>query len=91
MTFDNCNNENLSDCFENFKIVIDRIEGEYAVCELPDSSVKDIKLSLIPRPVKARDSLLVKFSDSNELEIISVIPFESKGKRRIPPRFMRFN
>ncbi|MBO5360159.1 MAG: DUF3006 domain-containing protein [Clostridia bacterium] len=30
------------------RIIVDRIEGEYAVCELEDGSMKDIALSELP-------------------------------------------
>lgn len=37
---------------ENKEIVIDRIEGEFAVCELPDKSETAILLSSLPKGVK---------------------------------------
>ena len=37
---------------ENKEIVIDRIEGELVVCEMPDGSEKIIPLSALPEGVK---------------------------------------
>lgn len=40
------------------KLTVDRIEGEYAVCELEDGSFKDILLSDLPSELK-EGSMLV--------------------------------
>lgn len=77
--------------FESFKVVIDRIEGEFAVCEMPDLSMIDINLSLIPGLAKESDSLLIKISESNQIEVLSIIPFKPKGKLKIRPKFVRFS
>ena len=37
---------------ENKELVVDRIEGEFAVCELPDETEQKILLSLFPDGVK---------------------------------------
>lgn len=37
---------------ENKELVIDRIEGEFAVCELPDKSEITLPLSSLPKGVK---------------------------------------
>lgn len=37
---------------ENKEIVVDRIEGEFAVCEMPDEREKAIPLSSLPEGVK---------------------------------------
>ncbi len=39
------------------RIVIDRVEGEYAVCELEDGSMTDIHLSILPADIKAGNVL----------------------------------
>ena len=71
-----------------FRIVVDRIEGEFAVCEFPDLSTKDILLSNIPFEVKSLDVILVKYNEKNELEFISLKP---KSKTFLPPaKFIRF-
>lgn len=72
-----------------FIIAIDRIEGEYAVCEFPENEMKDIKISTIPFEVKEKELLIVRYSSSNELEIISKVP--KSPKKRIIPRLIRFN
>ena len=38
---------------ENKELVVDRIEGELAVCELPDETEQAIPLSALPKGVKA--------------------------------------
>lgn len=37
---------------ENKELIIDRIEGDFAVCELPDEAEQTIALSLLPKGVK---------------------------------------
>ena len=43
------------------RIIVDRIEGEYAICELEDGSMKDIALSELPSETKEGSVLI--FSD----------------------------
>ncbi len=44
------------------KITVDRIEGEYAVCELADGTIKDIPLSELPDRVT--EGSIIEISDS---------------------------
>ncbi|MBQ3004720.1 MAG: DUF3006 domain-containing protein, partial [Clostridia bacterium] len=44
------------------KVTIDRIEGEYAVCELPDGTMKDVLLSELPD--SAKEGSVIEISDS---------------------------
>ena len=53
-----------------FCVIVDRIEGNYAVCEFPDMSMRDIELSKIPFEVKEKNTLVVKTSGESELEVI---------------------
>ena len=41
------------------KGVIDRIEGEYAVVELDDETMANIKLEIIPKDAKEGDVLII--------------------------------
>lgn len=43
-------------------LIIDRIEGEYAVCENSNRTTKDIPLSLLPKEVK-EGSVLICLKD----------------------------
>lgn len=60
---------------ENKEIVVDRIEGEFAVCEMPDESEKEIPLSSLPDGVK-EGSVLNFVNDSY------VINKETEKERR---------
>lgn len=42
------------------KYIVDRIEGEFAVCEKEDRTTVDIRLSELPSGVKAGDVLVVE-------------------------------
>jgi hypothetical protein len=42
------------------KVIIDRFEGEYAVCEKEDKTMIDIERSKIPAEAKEGDALLVE-------------------------------
>lgn len=51
------------------KIVIDRIEGEFAVCELPDMQIVNIPLSLL--------------EDAKEGDVYSIEKDESEKEERV--------
>lgn len=42
------------------KLIVDRIEGEYAVCELSDRTTKDVLLSSLPKDVKEGSVLILQ-------------------------------
>ena len=42
------------------KVIVDRFEGEYAVCEKEDKTMIDIERSKIPAEAKEGDALLVE-------------------------------
>ncbi|KYC62718.1 DUF3006 domain-containing protein [Heyndrickxia coagulans] len=46
--------------------IVDRIEGEFAVCEKEDRTTVDIRLSELPSAVKAGDVLVVEDGTSPE-------------------------
>lgn len=71
-----------------FNIIVDRIEGDYAVCQFPDLSMKDIELSHIPFEVKSRDVIFSRYTDENKMEFISVK--KCPKKIRISSKFIRF-
>lgn len=54
------------------RIIVDRIESEYAVCELEDGSMKDIALSELPSETKEGSVLIFTdgeyINDSETLE-----------------------
>ena len=39
------------------KVIIDRFEGDYAVCEKEDCKMIDIKIELLPKEAKENDVL----------------------------------
>lgn len=50
------------------KGVIDRFEGDYAVVELEDGKMKDIKKSLIPDDAKEGDILIINEKGINKTD-----------------------
>lgn len=42
------------------KVIIDRFEGDYAICEKDDKSIIDIKKDSLPVGAKAGDVLIIK-------------------------------
>lgn len=50
------------------KGVIDRFEGDYAVVELEDGKMKDIKKSLIPDDAKEGDILIINEKGINKID-----------------------
>ena len=76
---------------ENIKFIVtvDRIEGEYAVCLMPDMSTLDLKISEYPL-IKENDKIEVKLNDCKELEFLRIIPKWPQRKRKLPVRFVRF-
>ena len=40
-------------------IIVDRIEGAFAVCEMDDKSMQNIALSVLPAGIKEGDALAV--------------------------------
>lgn len=42
------------------KLILDRFEGEYAVCEKEDGTMVDIKRNTLPKETKEGDVLLVE-------------------------------
>ncbi|SCG83796.1 hypothetical protein DW1_2232 [Proteiniborus sp. DW1] len=42
------------------KLIVDRFEGEYAVCEKEDGTMVDIKRDTLPKETKEGDILLVE-------------------------------
>lgn len=75
-----------------FSVIVDRIEGNYAVCEFPNSTMKDVELSTIPFEVNSRDVILVRYKEKGEIEFISVRP-KIKENKKISKlsKLIRFN
>ena len=71
-------------------VTVDRIEGEYAVCLMPDYSTADLK---IPNnlEIKENDKIEVRYSENNDLVFLGLKPKTIKKRKKIPTRFIRFN
>ncbi|MBU5463169.1 DUF3006 domain-containing protein [Anaerotignum sp. MSJ-24] len=48
------------------QIIVDRIEGEYAVCETEDKKMIDLPLSLLPEGVKEGNMYEIGFTPLNK-------------------------
>lgn len=58
------------------KIKVDRIEGDYAVCEMPDGSMKDILLSELP--IETEVGSIIELSEISPV----LLKDEEKEKRK---------
>ncbi len=81
-----CQRSKLQNAFEIF---VDRIEGRFAVCEMPDETMCDIDLSAMPDDVKERDRFLVRLGTKGNIEIINKI-CPKKSEHTLPVRLIRF-
>lgn len=75
-----------------FDIIVDRIEGNYAICEMPDETMCDIELSSFSDIPKDRERYKV-FVDTKGNVIVAhriekEIPDENRHK--LSNRFIRF-
>jgi hypothetical protein len=52
------------------KVTIDRIEGEYAVIELPNRDTIDIPLSYLPKNAKEGDIFILTFLKPEKKNIL---------------------
>ncbi len=85
--------QNVKAIFHNpFVICVDRIEGKYAVCELPDETMCDIDKDLFPSNMKEKERYKVRINNSGNIEVLekvdSTIP--ESARHKLPPRFIRF-
>lgn len=58
------------------KMIIDRFEGKYAVCEMENLEMKDIEISKLPENAKEGDVLIVNGDE------IKIDKEETKNRRK---------
>lgn len=58
------------------KMIIDRFEGKYAVCEMENLEMKDIEISKLPENAKEGDVLIVNGDE------IKIDEEETKNRRK---------
>ena len=73
-----------------FRVVVDRFVNGYVVCELPNCTTINIKQIDIPFEIKEGDSLLIKISKEENMQIISKLNLPKKTKK-VNPKYVRFN
>ena len=84
------------DIVDSFQIFVDRIEGNYAICEFPDCSMKDIPLSFFQDDVLEQSRYQVFYKENGELEYLFRIYYisgevkENNIIRKLSKRFVRF-
>jgi hypothetical protein len=78
--------------FENtFVIIIDRIEGKYAVCEFPDETMCDIEKSIFPADIKDREKYDVTIDASGNIRVIKKHTETSNNVHRLSKKIIRFS
>ena len=82
-----CQNGKLPNAFVIF---VDRIEGKYAVCEMPDETMCDIEISRFPGNVKERERFLVSINSAGNFEIINRLIVVPENKPILPKKLIRF-
>lgn len=83
---------------KNVRFIVDRIEGEFAVCECleevsareTDTSMLDVRLSNIPFEVSEGDELIGYYLENKEVVITSKKIKDTSKKVRIPTKLVRF-
>lgn len=75
---------------KTFNAIVDRVEGNCVVCEMPYEVMVDIELSKIPFEVKESDHLYLEFDELGNVKTIEKIPKKNIMKRFLKPRFIRF-
>ena len=75
---------------KTFNAIVDRIEGNYAVCEMPYETMVDIELSKISFEIKENDRLYIEFDEFGNVKTVIKIPKKNIVKRILKPRFIRF-
>lgn len=78
---------------DSFIIMVDRIEGEYAISEFPDGSIPEpgIKLCVFPFEVKEKERYRMKYGKNGELEFVSKAQFPQSLKSKIHSKLIRFS
>lgn len=90
--------KNIDSSDTSFTIMIDRIEGEFAVCEFPDDEeLKNVELSLFPFQVKENERYKIRYVAEGKLQYISKVIHDSENnailsriKKRMNSRLLRF-
>lgn len=72
-----------------FTIFVDRIEGNYAVCELPDETMCDVSKDLFPEDLKEREKYQVEIQTNGEFRVIKKFE-KSNSTRQLPSKLIRF-
>ena len=75
---------------EEFVVFVDRIEGKYAVCELPDETMCDIERTKFPASLKEREKYIVMLSSYGDVIVLSRI-VEMTKKPNLPNKLIRFS
>ena len=79
-------------CQHDFIFIVDRIEGLFAVCELPDETICDIELSRFPWQPKDKEKYIGRVGIDGNIEVLDkvVVTIPESLKHKIPSRFIRF-
>ena len=72
-----------------FVIFVDRFEGNYAVCELPDETMCDVEKSLFPENVKERERFEVEVQSNGDFKVITKCQMAS-ASNKLPSKLIRF-
>lgn len=73
-----------------FRVIVDRFVGEHVVCELPNYTTINIKQVDVPFEIKEGESLLIKVSKEEKMQVISKLNLSKKNKK-VNPKYVRFN
>ena len=73
-----------------FTIIVDRVEGKYAVCEFPDEKMRDILLSKFPCKVHEKEHYIAFVDYRGEMHIVQKCNKPKKPATKIPNKLIRF-
>ena len=79
-------------CTNTFVIIVDRVEGKFAVCELPDDTICDIDISRFPGVVSDRERYEVRINPSGNIDVLRKYEaiIKSEERHKLPGRLIRF-
>ncbi len=76
-----------------FIIIVDRLEGNYAICEFPDETMCDVLRTSFPEDVKDREKYEVFINSQGNIQVVkrhevAILP---ENRHKLPSRLVRIS
>ena len=73
-----------------FSIFVDRVEGKFAICEMPDESICDIEIEAFPQKPRDRERYIASLNSKGNIEIIRKADPVTIQKSKLSAKLIRF-